>query len=218
MKSNYLILFAAIAIACSSGCNTGLNCTLASGPIVTEEIILDSFTQINFEVAGNVRIIEDSVQRVTVESHQNVINEINTVITDDTWQIRFRRCFRNFDKFEVTIYTPEISGILLSGSGNIQGENLLHSESFSVLISGSGSIIAIVDAESVFTDISGSGNINLSGGTQNHNINISGSGNVQAFDLESADCNITIPGSGNCEVSVDDNLDVVISGSGNVLY
>ncbi len=218
MKSIPLIILTALFLTYFAGCNSDLNCTPGSGPIVTQDIILDSFSQINFEVAGNVRIIEDSVQRVIIESHQNIINEMNTVISDDTWRIRFRRCFRNYDKFEVTIYTPEINGIFLSGSGNIQGENLLHSESFSVMISGSGSIIAMVDAESVFTDISGSGNINLSGSTRNQNINISGSGNVQTFDLASADCNITIPGSGNCEVAVDDNLNVVISGSGNVRY
>ena len=47
---------------------------------------------------------------------------------------------------------------------------------------------------------------------------ISGSGNILALELESETCNVSIPGSGNCDVFVTEELDVFIGGVGSVRY
>ena len=201
-----------------AGCNTGINCRIGSGSIVSQDIELDSFEQINFEVAGNVTIIEAPEQRIVVETHQNIFNEINTAITEGTWRIRFRSCFRNYDKFDVTIYTPKITGILLSGSGNITSQGAVNSENLIVLISGSGNISFETETDLVSVDISGSGNINLMGSSNHQVFGIVGSGNIRSFEMESKSCDITISGSGNCEVNASEELEVSIPGSGSVFY
>ncbi len=215
--SRIFIILAGIGFILSS-CNNGINCSIGSGPIVTEEIELGSFSQINFEVAGNVTIIESTEQKVVVESHQNMVDQINTSISDDTWRIRFRTCFRNYDKFNVTIYTTNINGILLSGSGNITSQGMVPSENLVALISGSGNITFETQTDNVSADISGSGNIILSGSSNSQIFGISGSGGIRSFDMSSIKCDITISGSGNCEVNASQNLDVRISGSGSVFY
>ena len=70
-----------------------------------------------------------------------------------------------------------------------------------------------------FAGITGAAEFELSGTRQfDLNIHITGTGNVDAFDMEVDDCYIQISGAGNCEVSVINKLDVVISGVGNVWY
>ena len=67
--------------------------------------------------------------------------------------------------------------------------------------------------------ITGAGDFEPAGSKQEVlDIHITGTGNVSAFDMEVNDCTIRISGAGNCEVNVAANLDVVISGVGNVLY
>lgn len=67
--------------------------------------------------------------------------------------------------------------------------------------------------------VTGAGDFTLEGVKQALlNIHITGTGNVSAFDLEVSDCIIRISGAGNCEVNVEENLDVLISGVGNVFY
>ena len=39
-----------------------------------------------------------------------------------------------------------------------------------------------------------------------------------SFGLLSENCVVSLPGSGNCEVNVNSNLDIFIGGSGSVYY
>ncbi|MCK5691315.1 MAG: DUF2807 domain-containing protein [Bacteroidales bacterium] len=70
-----------------------------------------------------------------------------------------------------------------------------------------------------FAGITGAAEFEISGANQFElDIYITGTGNIDAFDMEVDDCYIQITGAGNCEVSVINKLDVVISGVGNVWY
>ena len=66
--------------------------------------------------------------------------------------------------------------------------------------------------------MSGLGEFKLSGFAESHFIDMSGSGDVKAFGLESNDCSIKIDGLGECEITVQNSLEVEMKGSGNVCY
>ncbi len=70
-----------------------------------------------------------------------------------------------------------------------------------------------------FVGVTGTGDFNLVGEKQSQlDLYITGAGSVEAFDMEADNCNISITGTGNCEVSVNESLNVTISGVGNVFY
>lgn len=70
-----------------------------------------------------------------------------------------------------------------------------------------------------FTGVTGTGDYELSGAQQDRlDIFVNGVGNVDAFDMPVNTCNIRISGTSNCEVDVNEVLDVVISGVGNIWY
>ena len=122
----------------------------------------------------------------------------------------------------IEIELPEISEFGISGAGNIQIVDKFESlTNLNLFNSGSGEIFSndsLIVANFLNTNISGSGNINLKGKVPNQNITVSGSGNYLTFGLESDECVISLPGSGNCEVNVSSTLDVFISGSGSIYY
>ena len=70
-----------------------------------------------------------------------------------------------------------------------------------------------------YVGVSGAADFTISGEKQPVlDIYIEGTGNVSAFDMEVDDCTIRISGAGNCEVRVNNSLDVQVSGIGNVYY
>lgn len=78
---------------------------------------------------------------------------------------------------------------------------------------------SIVIPKLSFVSITGAGDFSLDGDRQDLlDIHITGTGNVSAFEMEAKDCIIRISGAGNCEVNVSDNLDVIVSGVGNIFY
>jgi hypothetical protein len=66
----------------------------------------------------------------------------------------------------------------------------------------------------------GSGNVTVSDAmsTDRMSVSLIGSGGFFGFPLESNTCDVDISGSGNCEITVNDDLDVVIDGSGSIYY
>ena len=68
-------------------------------------------------------------------------------------------------------------------------------------------------------ELSGVGDFILAGDDQDVlTIDFIGVGNVEAFDMKVGTCYITLTGVGNCEVYVEDILDVTITGVGIVYY
>ena len=66
----------------------------------------------------------------------------------------------------------------------------------------------------------GSGNVTVSDpiSVDHMKVYLLGSGGFYGFPLSASTCQVDISGSGNCEVTVNNDLDVVIEGSGSVYY
>ena len=105
------------------------------------------------------------------------------------------------DNIQVTVTLPVLSGLNISGSGDIQAlGNFTGSNTMDAKISGSGNIFI----EQGITDY--------------FYCNILGSGDIQAFGLQSRKAETNTSGSGSIQLSASDELKVKISGSGDVYY
>jgi hypothetical protein len=49
-------------------------------------------------------------------------------------------------------------------------------------------------------------------------ISLTGTGSFMGFSMRAGDCQVDITGTGNCEITVDNSLDVTIDGTGSVYY
>ncbi|MEJ2636087.1 MAG: DUF2807 domain-containing protein [Calditrichia bacterium] len=75
-------------------------------------------------------------------------------------------------------------------------------------------VAAISDINSI-----GVGNFTMTGAKQSRIIfNLTGTGNVDAYALPVDTCTITITGTGNCRIRVNELLVVTLTGTGNVYY
>ncbi len=221
--TNLKLFAAAIAAAVSlNSCflddDDFLSCERGQGPTVTRTLELPSFSGIDLKISGNVVIKQGPEQFVEVEGQENIIELLKLNVNNDTWDIRFEDCVRNHEDLTIYITLPEIGYLSISGSGRIEGDELLAGNDLNLRISGSGDMDLQLDYDKVDATISGSGDIKLEGDCQDFDLDITGSGDYHAFDLETQTGDINITGSGNAEVFVHDNLDVRITGSGNVYY
>jgi hypothetical protein len=105
----------------------------------------------------------------------------------------------------------------ISGSGRLDVKG--RCRNFESSISGSGRVVLNANvAEDSKVSVSGSGKIEASGSTKTIQTSISGSGKILASNLQAEKCNVRISGSGDLEISVKNELNVNISGSGSVSY
>ena len=239
VKSNRYVIFLLGLVLTMYGCdeNSIHPCERGEGATVSEIRSVSNFTGIKLDVPADLYLSRGSTFSVEISAQDNILDEISTEVVGDKLVIDNEKCFRNHKTITIEITMPEVTLLEIDGSGDIFGQDRFESDHLNLYVDGSGSIEFEADADEIDIDIDGSGNITfdteainietdidgsgdlfLSGNASTHDINIDGSGDVFAFDTPVNDCYIKITGSGDCEVTVDNKLDVTIRGSGDVHY
>lgn len=213
----FTLLFSSMIVSCVQGqWGTGIK---GQGPKVTKTLDVSGFDGITLAFSGDVYLKQGSNYAVEAEGQENIIDNIETNVSGGIWRIKFDRNVRNHQGIKIYITMPKLTQAKIAGSGNIYSEGLFENVDHLALgVSGSGDIKMEVSANNVESRISGSGSISLAGKTVGHEIQISGSGDIHSYDLTATKCSIRVSGSGNCQVDVIEDLDVSISGSGDVTY
>lgn len=199
------------------------NCIRGEGSIETRTLDLASFDKVSLFGVDRVTVKQGEVQEVKVTGYPNIIDELNTRISNQEWEIKLSDgCYNNADmNIQVTI--PNLKAANLSGSGSIAIEDFEDQDNQLFALSGSGdiSIGGNSGTEELLVNLTGSGNISIKKNFTDMEttvLNISGSGDYDAFPLKSTSYDIIISGSGNANVHADDDLRGTITGSGNINY
>lgn len=192
-----------------------------SGRIKTEARAPGHFTGVTMGLPGSLELRTGGTESVTIETDDNLLPLIETVVENGTLNIRPTK--RNLDldgrHLKIVVQAKGVDHLALGGSGSIDAD-ALRGPKVSVDLGGSGSIkLRGVDSDALSVVLGGSGDLKVAGGTTRKlSLSIAGSGNVDLGKLQSADASVNIAGSGEATISVRDNLNVTIAGSGDVNY
>ncbi len=173
-----------------------------NGVAATETRAVAGFTRVRLDGSGTVSIVKGTTFKVTVTDDQNVLPYVKTTLSggelcigykDDTWVKK--------GNLKVAIEMPAVDGLRVDGSGSIDA--------------GGG----FANAGQLRAGINGSGDIFIrDGNVDGIDAVITGSGDLHAFGLSAKKATVKLSGSGEAEVKVMEDLDVNITGSGNVYY
>jgi hypothetical protein len=206
-----LVLLALVGAACGER---------GSGDYAFESRELPLFSKIEnrSEVNLYIAVEADAVGgEVTVTGDDNLIDLVTTEVANDRLVVRTLYNVWPLHELRLIATVPSLKRCSNQGSGDshITG---ISSESFTLIVGGSGN--ASVDGD--FTELEvrsdGSGNAELSGGAQQVLVNATGSGNVRARELPVRDAEVSVSGSGDVELCVTGTLDAHSSGSGDIDY
>lgn len=191
-----------------------------SGKITSETRSLSAFYDVSVHGKLIVFIKEGPTSLISIEGDDNIIPLIETSVKNSILTIGHQPdiSLSTILPLIVKVTTPYINSIRLMGSGSLKSEGELQSHSFDLLISGSGSCDLTLLTDHLNVTIAGSGSCTTHGKTLSQEIRISGSGEYQGLNLSSHNTIAYISGSGVAKVFATDLLDIVITGSGKILY
>jgi len=181
---------------------------------------VDKFHSVEFRGHGVVYLTPGYDYEVRLEGKEMLLKDYETVVDSGVLVIKSDSWLKFWRKKPITVYVsmPRVRKLSVAGSGSIVGEATIYSDTLTVELTGSGEIELDVDTKQLGSIIYGSGEIRLSGSAKAFQHTIAGSGDLNAFNLETESSDIKITGSGNCELSASNRLNVLISGSGTVFY
>jgi hypothetical protein len=195
-----------------------MRCVHGSGRVISETRNVAEFRGISVGGSANLYITQGPAQSLRIEAEDNILPILRTKVEGSTLVIENNRCIQNHRPINIYATMQDVRELEILGSGKIIGETKITTNKLDINISGSGKADLEVDAQKLRTRISGSGDMAFSGKVTYFDVIVSGSGNIKARHLETNSSSITVSGAGDCVVSVKDELDVTISGSGRVEY
>jgi hypothetical protein len=183
-----------------------------------------TFTRLAFRVPGKLYLKQGSPQKVELEGPSDVLKEIETELEGDRLVIGKESHWRNWnwkdsEKIVAYVTVKDISGISVSGSGDLIGQGQFKTGDIKLSVSGSGSMeIEVAASGNMEADVSGSGDINLKGSCNNYDSDVSGSGKIVINVAVRDQADFGVSGSGEIRAEgTAHEVKTSISGSGKVL-
>lgn len=201
--------------------NLGLGKSVSgSGTIKSETRAVSGFTGISLAVNGLVEIQQGGAEGVTIETDDNLLPLLETVVENGTLKIRpaTRNTSFRTKKMKFIVYAKTIDSLDIAGAGDIRAE-ALKASALKTSIAGSGDIrIKSLDADALTVSIAGSGDFVAGGRAASMDASIAGSGGIKTGNMDTKAVEISIAGSGDATVWARETLKVSVAGSGDVKY
>lgn len=192
-----------------------------NGNIKKQSRELGSFSGLSMAVPGNVELRLGTGENITLETDENLLAEIATVIEDGVLKIGpvKRNAHLKTRTMKIWVNAKQIERIALGGSGSINSDSLRASK-LQFDLGGSGSInLKGMESDAVSVNLGGSGNFKSGvGNATTLSVSIGGSGDVDLGQVRARDASVSVAGSGEAVVWASHALNVTIAGSGDVGY
>ncbi len=219
MKHLFLLLSAFLVLtACSE---------TRSDPSASKRVVeireAHDFSRIVFTGTGNLFLHQGDKEEIELEADESLLPYITTQVTNGTLSIEEKpggwlHSYKSQTSFDAHLYFKNIEAVNLAGKGIVRADKEIKSNSLTIKVSGAGKVNLALETEHLTTSINGSAKYRLTGKATNQNVQISGSGLYNASQLISQYTVIDIRGSGQADVNVQTQLNVIITGKGLVRY
>ena len=211
-KITFYIITALMAALLLSGC---------TGAIVTETREVSGFSAISISTFGEIEIRQGDTESLTISAPSDYMRYIETEVENGTLLISTRKGFIGAPtrRVEFILTVKDLKSLHFSGAGVIKVMDKLQTSTFSLNMSGAGSIeIEDLTADTLTVNFSSAGAIVIAGSVENQSVNLSGVGSYEAGDLQSKVASVNLSGAGSATIWAVDSLDVTVSGVGSVGY
>lgn len=209
------------SVAHAASWGVGSERVQGSGKIVRQQREIGHFTGVSNGLAAQVEIRIGNTESVTVETDDNLLPLVETVVEDGMLKIQTTRRNLNLQtrNMKIIVQAKSVDHISLGGSGAIDSDTL-RGRKVEVELGGSGNIrLKGIEADTLAVSLGGSGDLKAGGGSaKNVSISIGGSGDVHLGPVQSNSVSVSIGGSGDATVWARDALSMTVAGSGDVNY
>lgn len=191
-----------------------------TGPSVAETRAVPAFDALDLSADAEVHFTQGSPAILRVEGQRNVLDVLRTDVRDNRLRVDFNHVtVRDYAPVHVYVTLPTLRSVTVSGAGTVRGEGAWDVPSFEVDLSGAGRAHwPQLTTQDLATHVSGAGTVQLGGAARRHRVRLSGAGQVDGFALNQATADVEMSGAGRARLTVTQELQATISGSGEVFY
>lgn len=190
-----------------------------SGNKSSQSIDIGSFEKLRLNSSADVSIRLGKSQQITLTTDDNLLSNVSFTVKGDTLVIGSDKSYRTRIGTKIDIEVPELEGVKIYGSGDIDVRGDEPMSDFAARVYGSGDIgLDDMDVGDLELEVNGSGDIVVDGSARNLKIKVNGSGDIDALKMEAKRASARVNGSGDIVLNVSEELSAGVSGSGDIRY
>lgn len=223
MKKTILILAALLLTISTANAQWWKNDRIkGNGEMTTQNRSVSSYDKVSLVGSMDVELISGKEGALKIQAESNLQEYITTEVSNGVLKISVEKGVSLSPSMnrEIRVIVPfeKIEGVSLTGSGDIRNSDQIKANSFETRLTGSGNVKLNLNVKNLKSAITGSGNTELSGTAESFSSTVTGSGDIQAFNLKASRAEVTISGSGDVELTANEELKARVSGSGDIKY
>src|SRR5215471_19256863 len=197
MKRKALIISTIVLVAVLNGCKFGRGIA-GSGNRKTEKREVQTFNAIDSSGAYDIDVVCQKAASLQIEADDNLLPLIKTEVRGGVLFIKNDQEFHSSKSPMVRITVPDLSKLTNGGAGEVK--------------------IADVKNDQIALESDGAASMTASGTTKSTTITSNGAGKIDAGNLHADKARVSVSGAATIDCYATEQLDVNISGVGNVSY
>jgi len=214
MKYSLLLcLFFLIMASCDL-----INYRKGNGDIISEKRLPENFTEIHFTGNYEIGLKKGLKEQLVIVTDGNLMDYIETEVQNGVLTVDASKRIYSHHGIKIFVTYQELSKVTSVGASIINTDGPLVSSRFELEVPGASLIDMEVEVIELDVMLAGAGSVKLRGQAKNQVISLNGVGKLEAFNLESESCEVTVSGMGGVEVNVKENLNARVNGVGSIRY
>lgn len=212
------ILLTAILVSVFFGSCIFTGSVEGNGKVTEQTRNLGDFDKISVTRGMNVYISQGPVQKVVIRADENLLDVIETKVSDGTLKVSCNRGIRKAESNKVLVTVPDIDLIKTTAGSNVFAEDTLNLKKLEVKSTAGSNVKLVLNAEKLNVSASAGSNIFLNGTSESFDAKANSGSNVKAGDLRTANCDLKASSGANIWINVKKELSAKVSSGANVFY
>ncbi|MGO9831883.1 MAG: head GIN domain-containing protein [Myxococcaceae bacterium] len=182
---------------------------------------VQGFTRVELHVPLDVTIRPGKAFSLGLDLRDSELaSKISTEVHGDTLVITTTdHSLRLRGKNSMALTMPDLRGVSITGSGNVEVQGFERNGDVALSISGSGDITYSGKSSAMTVSIAGSGNVSLAGSTGSLSVAIEGSGDLKGESFTAKNASVEVDGSGDAALHIAGGaVQFAVNGSGDIRW
>ncbi len=189
-----------------------------NGKIKTDIRQVTGFNRVVVQGQVELYLSQETTENVKIEAEENLIELFQTLVNDNTLYVIVPNNIKKSNKLTITIAFKELKNIILLNEVSLKTDRAVNFDEVEIICGGSSKMDFEYKASKSNVKVIDGGSVFLRGYSEELTIEAHDDAEINAFDLQSDNCNVV--GSGYSEISVNakKKLAITLSGSSNLFF
>lgn len=218
MKSIKTLLLL-VLVASITSCHFDLGHENGNGNVTTQErAVNQDFDKVRGSSGIDIYLTEGSENKIVVEADENLIDLIETIVTNGKLIIRSSKNIGRFKAKKVHVTFIKLSSIEASSGADIIGKSVIKNETINLDCSSGADLEVEVFAKELYAETSSGADLDVSGKASVMYANASSGSELNAKNLNTITCNAKASSGADIIVTVQDKINAKASSGGDIRY